>query len=120
VGVLLGAALGALLAGSPGGVLGAFCGAALGLGFGSVRPSRARAAGQNAHCEEHSVVCISRGEVARCLLWRDDETGEFVDVESCSLEPPGVRPRCAKRCLELLPGGLPRSAPAVPPAAAHR
>ena len=104
VGLLLGGALGMVLAGSLGGALGAVCGAGLGMLWGSVRPSHTGVKdGTAVTREEREVVCISRGEVADCVMLRDQETGDLVDVESCSLEPEGVHPRCFKRCLDLLP-----------------
>ena len=109
VGMLLGAALGMLLAGTPGGALGAICGAGLGLLWGSIRPSHAGVpAGMEVSREEHKVMCIPRGEVANCVLLRDKKTGTFVEVESCSLEPEDTSPRCLKRCLDMLPQGLPQ------------
>ena len=109
VGILVGAVLGLLVFGPMGGALGAFCGLALGLLAGAVVPSSSAVpAGADVHREQHKVVCISKGEVGDCVMLRDTGTGEFLDVESCSLEKQG-RPRCLKRCLDLIPKGLRRS-----------
>lgn len=102
-GLILGAAAGALIAGALGGALGALCGAGLALAWVSLRRNRPTIpANTPVRRESHRVMCIPRGEVANCVLLRDERTGRFLDVETCSLEPEGAPPRCAKRCFDML------------------
>ena len=117
VSMVIGAGLGVLLAGTPGGILGVLCGAAVGLLWALVPdPPAGVPAGVAAHSEQQDVLCIPKGQVAQSVLVRDDRTGRWLDVVSCSLCPEGAV-RCGKRCLRLLNESIeaPRE-PAVPEA----
>ena len=103
VSMALGMMIGAVLAGELGAALGAVLGMVMGLMWQSVRKTTSRPLKEPIpQCQRERVLCIPNGQVAECMFVRDQRTGRWMDVESCSLSDPPTRVRCAKRCLVLM------------------
>ncbi len=103
VGIALGLMFGAALAGELGAALGTVFGMAMGLMWQSVRKTTSRPLEDSVpQSQRERVLCIPNGQVAECMFVRDQRTGRWMDVESCSLCDPPTQVRCAKRCLVLM------------------
>jgi hypothetical protein len=100
--LLCGLLVGFVAAGPGGGVIGSVLGMMMGLllltGRDAVRPTwRGKT-----HLQSDRVLCIPKGQVAECSFVREDATGRWVDVASCSLCHPPEEIGCRKRCLILM------------------
>ncbi len=103
VSMALGLMFGAALAGELGAALGTVFGMAMGLMWQSVRKTTSRPLEDSVpQSKRERVLCIPNGHVAECMFVRDQRTGRWMDVESCSLCDPPTEVRCAKRCLVLM------------------
>jgi hypothetical protein len=103
VGMALGLMIGAVLAGEMGAALGTVFGMVVGLMWQSVRKATSRPLEDPIpQSMRERVLCIPNGQVAECMFTRDQRTGRWMDVESCSLCDPPTQVRCAKRCLVLM------------------
>jgi hypothetical protein len=103
VSTAIGFGLGFLLAGALGGILGIGLGMVFALLLASSREAVEEVHDDtNVHREHERLLCVPKGQVADCVLLRDDDSGRWVDVERCSLSRPPTVPTCAKRCLVFM------------------
>lgn len=65
-----------------------------------------------ASAHRRTMSCPQRGSDVSCLLIRDDRTGRWTTVASCSALPGGVT--CDQRCRDVLNRGIPLR-PSLPP-----
>jgi hypothetical protein len=108
VGMLLGLIFGLIAAGPTGGAFGIAIGAVLGL-LAAGAPANAIRPAADAELvrEDQQLLCVPKGQVATTTFVRDAGTGQWLDVERCSLTPPGTDLHCDKNCLVLVRGVLP-------------
>ena len=110
LGSFLGLLFGLVLAGPLGAVFGVVVGTSLGmLWSGSGEAARPIPAGAKIVHEEQNLMCETKGRVATASFLRDAQSGAWLDVDACSLCDPNDEVHCAKRCLVLIRGALPKS-----------
>jgi hypothetical protein len=104
-GMSLGLLFGLIAAGPMGGLFGIAIGAVLGL-LAAGAPANVRKPAADAALvrEDQHLLCIPNGQVATATFVRDAGTGQWLDVERCSLSPPGADLKCEKNCLVLIRG----------------
>ncbi len=100
--IVFGLVLGTLAAGPPGGSLGSIIGLVFGLLMLTGREAVGLREGAKTHLKKERLLCIPKGQVAECSFLREDGTGRWLDVASCSLCNPAEEISCMKRCLILM------------------
>lgn len=112
---LCGLLIGLGLAGPLGAALGIVLGFALGMLLAGSRDAALPIPADTPLCrEQQHILCETKGRVATAGFLRDGNSGQWLDVEHCSLCDPHDRVRCGKRCLVLIRGVLPGRSHPVP------
>lgn len=108
LGAFLGLLFGVVVAGPLGGALGVIVGMSIGMLWSGSREAvhQIPADAKVVH-EEQNLMCETKGRVATASFLRDAETGDWLDVDRCSLCTPDDKVQCAKRCLVLIRSVLP-------------
>lgn len=99
-GSVVGFIAGATVGGGIGGIAGLVIGASLGgMAGGTLGRAAERTARSGKARGPRTFLCTVRNELAECTIERDAETGEWLEVVTCSLNEDPNHVTCEKKCL---------------------